>query len=87
MNDDTRLPPWAMAEPNIKPSDIRDWGFPELSEEENREITRARMLSWSAFYPCVTGPVQQAQKTLQGAREWLHLRQLSIDKWREDNPP
>ncbi len=47
----------------------RQWTFPELNEEENEIIVKARNSGYFLFYPVG----DQAQNTLKGARKHLGL--------------
>lgn len=51
-----------------------EWSFPELSERDNSMITKARLYGYASFFPCVNGGEDQAQKTLNGATEFLVAR-------------
>lgn len=51
-----------------------EWSFPELTNRENAKITKARLFGYAAFFPCVSGGMNQALRTLAGAKEFLEGR-------------
>lgn len=51
-----------------------EWSFPELTEEQNTIITKARLYGYAGFFPCVNGGTVQAENTLAGAKEFLANR-------------
>jgi len=53
---------------------IDEWdaiSYPELTEDENNEIRKARRQGFAVFYPCFPDAQTQSQNTLKGAREFI----------------
>lgn len=50
---------------------VKDAGFPELTDEENGIIQVARERGFASYWPALPSAAAQAKNTLDGARAWL----------------
>lgn len=50
---------------------VKDTGFPELTDEENGIIQIARERGFAAFWPAFPSAKDQARNTFAGALAWL----------------